>query len=146
MSSSLSPQQRSALMARITRNNTKPELRVRGLLHGLGYRFRIQLSNVPGRPDIAFPRRKKAIFVNGCFWHAHDGCRLFKLPKTRTEFWSQKFAANRERDTRLLAAARSQGWDCIVLWECEILSGSNLSERLVTFLGPTRFLAKADRS
>jgi len=124
-------------MARIRRSNTKPERVVRSLLHALGYRFRIQVRGVPGRPDIALPGRRKAIFVHGCFWHGHEGCRLHHIPKTRPAFWTAKFARNRERDDRLLSAAQQAGWACLVVWECEI-GDSGLKDRLIRFLGPTR--------
>jgi len=130
--------QRSALMARIRRSNTKPELLVRRLLHRLGYRFRVQFRDVPGRPDVAFPNRKKAIFIHGCFWHAHEGCKHNRIPKTRAEFWASKFKRNRERDARLLKEAHKQGWKCMVLWECEIQNVSRTRARLVRFLGKTR--------
>lgn len=125
-------------MARIRRANTKPEMTVRRVLHGLGYRFRLQLSGVPGRPDIAFPKRKKAIFVHGCFWHAHENCPACRIPKTRPDFWAAKLARNRERDTRLLAAARDTGWDCLVVWECEVEPIAALAIRLRSFLGDPR--------
>lgn len=124
-------------MGRIRRAHTTPELQVRSVLHALGYRFRVQMRGVPGRPDVAFPSRRKAIFVNGCFWHAHDGCSLHHVPKTRTEFWTNKFERNRERDARLISAAQAAGWECLVVWECE-LPEPDLDARLVSFLGPTR--------
>lgn len=138
MADRLSPAERSAHMARIKRANTRPELIVRKLLHAMGYRFRIQLKGVPGRPDIAFPRRRKAIMVHGCFWHAHDACPAFHIPKTRTAFWEAKFLANRERDRRLEAAAREAGWDCLTIWECEVGDREDLAARLTEFLGPQR--------
>lgn len=138
MADRITPEQRSAVMARIRRANTKPELTVRRVLHGLGYRFRLQLSGVPGRPDIAFPKRKKAIFVHGCFWHAHEDCPAYHIPKTRPDFWATKFGRNRERDARLLAAARASGWDCLVVWECEVEPVASLSNRLRFFLGNPR--------
>jgi len=125
-------------MGRIRRANTKPELTVRRLLHRLGYRFRVQVAKVPGRPDVALPSRRKAIFVHGCFWHAHENCRLHHVPKTRTAFWIAKFARNKERDRRLLEAARVAGWDCLVVWECES-AGDDLAARLSGFLGPTKW-------
>lgn len=146
MADPLTREQRSAVMARIKRANTRPELVVRRLLHGLGYRFRLQLAGVPGRPDVAFPRRKKAIFVHGCFWHAHEGCTAHRIPKTRPEFWSAKFARNRERDERLLMAARALGWDCLVIWECEAELSAILTKRLRSFLGKPRATATARRS
>lgn len=142
MADRVSPERRSELMSRIRRANTKPELTVRSLLHSLGYRFRVQLKGVPGRPDIALPARKRAIFIHGCFWHAHEGCPDYRLPQTRTDFWRAKFERNRARDARLEAHAREQGWDCLTLWECEIRKSSDLPIRLRNFLGPPR---KSDR-
>lgn len=127
-------------MARIRRADTKPERVVRRLLHKLGYRFRLQLKGVPGRPDIAFIRRRKAIFVHGCFWHAH-GCPSSRLPKTRTAFWANKFDRNQERDARLLAAAESEGWGCLVLWECQLNDERVLRQTVQEFLGPPRWAA-----
>src|SRR3954447_7657446 len=115
----ISPQGRSALMAKIRRANTKPELAVRRILTKLGYRYRIHLAGIPGRPDVAFTARRKAIFIHGCFWHAHDNCHVFKLPKTRRDFWFDKFAKNKARDARLSKAARAAGWKIIVIWECD---------------------------
>ncbi len=122
-------------MARIKRSNTKPERVVRSLLHKLGYRFRTQMKGVPGRPDVAFTKRQKAVMIHGCFWHAHN-CGAFRMPQTRTAFWRAKFAANRERDMRLEKAARAAGWECITIWECEINSEKSLRKRLQSFLGP----------
>ncbi|MYV86684.1 very short patch repair endonuclease [Bradyrhizobium japonicum] len=138
MADRLTKAARSAHMARIRRRDTRPELIVRRLLHRLGYRFRIQLGGVPGRPDVAFTRRKKAIFIHGCFWHAHEKCSLSRIPKTRTRFWTEKFAANRERDRRLEQAAKDAGWKCLVVWECELKEAAWLERNLVKFLGPKR--------
>jgi DNA mismatch endonuclease (patch repair protein) len=133
----LSPEARSALMARIRRSDTKPELIVRRLLHGNGYRFRVQFSPVPGRPDVAFPARRKCIQVHGCFWHAH-GCGLSRVPKTRSAFWEEKFARNRERDRRFEDAASAAGWKTLTVWECETGDIAALRDRLVAFLGERR--------
>jgi len=130
-------------MARIKRSDTRPEKIVRSLLHKLGYRFRIQLKGVPGRPDVAFVKRRVAIMVHGCFWHAH-GCPSANLPKTRAEFWEAKFKANKERDLRLQAAAEAAGWRCLVIWECETKDKAALATRLSADLGPTR-LSRVDR-
>lgn len=130
-------------MARIRRSNTKPEMVVRSLLHRLGYRFRIQLKGVPGRPDVAFTRRRVAIMIHGCFWHAH-GCPSSNMPKTRRSFWQEKFRANRERDARLQAAAEAAGWRCVVLWECETGDIAELQGLLTAELGPPR-LPSGDR-
>ncbi|WP_054312418.1 very short patch repair endonuclease [Mesorhizobium sp. 1M-11] len=133
----LTPKQRSAHMGRIRRANTKPELIVRKLLHRLGYRFRLQWKDAPGRPDIAFPGRRKIIFVHGCFWHQHAGCRLAHVPETRRDFWEAKFARNRARDARDLARAEALGWKVLVLWECEVGAQTALEETLRDFVGPT---------
>lgn len=124
-------------MARIKRSDTKPERIVRGLLHSLGYRFRVQFAKVPGRPDVAFPGRQKCIQVHGCFWHDH-GCALSRKPKTRAEFWEAKFARNRERDARLSKAAADAGWKTLTIWECETRDREALTKRLVMFLGGRR--------
>jgi DNA mismatch endonuclease (patch repair protein) len=142
----LTSAQRSAHMARIRRSNTRPECAVRGLLHGLGYRFRVQFAGVPGRPDVAFPGRRQAIWIHGCFWHAHESCQTWRMPRTRPEFWAAKFARNRERDQRLLDAAVLAGWDCLVLWECELKDGPALARRLQAFLGETNAGPRARRS
>lgn len=129
---------RSELMSRIRRANTKPELVVRHLLHGLGYRFRVQLKGVPGRPDIAFTKRRKAIFINGCFWHAHEGCAHWRMPRSRRAFWEAKLMANRARDQRLIAAAQDAGWACLTIWECEMHDMTKLVARLSKYLGPCK--------
>ncbi|HVW56734.1 MAG TPA: very short patch repair endonuclease [Rhizobiaceae bacterium] len=133
----LSAEERSAHMARIRRSDTKPELVVRSLLHRLGYRFRIQFSKVPGRPDVAFPGRRKCIQVHGCFWHAH-GCSLSRTPKTRIDFWQKKFERNRERDARLEREAAAAGWATLTIWECETRDIAGLTQRLMAFLGDPR--------
>ena len=138
MTDFLSKSARSAHMSKIRRANTRPELIVRRLLHKLGYRFRLQWKAVSGRPDVAFPSRYKAIFVHGCFWHAHEGCPTHRIPKTRTEFWKSKFQKNRERDARQLAAAEKEGWRCLIVWECETSNPTRLEKSLVRFLGPTK--------
>lgn len=135
----LSKDARSRLMSRIRRSGTKPERIVGSLLHGLGYRFRTQFKGVPGRPDIAFPKRRKALMVHGCFWHQHPGCRHARIPATRSAFWKAKFARNRERDARLLEAARAAGWDVMIVWECRTVDGPALTTALADFLGPPRW-------
>lgn len=116
----LSPEQRKRNMSAIKGKDTKPEILLRKLLHSLGYRFRIQRKDLPGRPDIVLPRYKTAIFVNGCFWHRHEGCKLASTPSTNSEFWEKKFAANVERDARNYAALKELGWNVLIIWECEI--------------------------
>lgn len=132
-----SPESRSALMARIGGKNTAPELLVRQLLHSMGYRFRLHRRDLPGTPDIVLPSRKKAIFVNGCFWHAH-GCRIGKPPKSRTEFWLPKLERNRMKDSRNRRDLRAMGWDVLTVWQCQTLSQKRLANRLCSFLGTPR--------
>ena len=133
----LTPEQRSALMARIRGVDTKPELFVRRALHGQGYRFRLHGRGLPGKPDIVFKKRKRAVFVHGCFWHRH-GCKRTTHPKSRQDYWQDKFAKNVARDRRNSALLADDGWDVFVAWECEIDSDETLLQRLMEFLGPPR--------
>jgi len=130
-----SAESRSALMSRIGGKNTAPEMEVRSLLHAFGYRFRVQRRDLPGRPDIVFPSRRKVIFVNGCFWHAH-GCKIGKPPKSRIDYWGPKLEANRDRDTRNKAKLRGAGWKSLTIWQCQIRNLPRLQTRLFSFLGP----------
>lgn len=125
---------RSANMARIGAKDTKPELIVRRLLHSLGYRYRLHRRDLPGTPDICFPSRKKVIFVHGCFWHRHDGCKRTTTPKTRTSFWENKFQQNVVRDRENLESLSDLEWEAIVVWECETDDLEELAPRLVAFL------------
>lgn len=134
----LTSTQRSAHMARIKRANTRPEQIVRKILHEQGYRFRLQWKAAPGRPDVAFPGRRRIIFVHGCFWHQHEGCKLAHVPDTRREFWQAKFNRNRIRDARDLARAEVDGWHTLVVWECETRCTSELAARLRAFVGSVR--------
>lgn len=131
----VTPATRKVMQANKGRD-TKPEMVVRKLLYGLGYRYRVHRKDLPGKPDLAFGPRKKAIFVHGCFWHAHDAaeCRLKGKPKTRTAFWEAKFARNRARDERNLAALRRMGWEPYVVWECGLKDLSRLQAELTAFL------------
>lgn len=125
-----SSKQRSFNMSRIRSPDTKPELLVRSLLHRLGYRFRLHDKKLPGTPDIILPKYKTLIFVHGCFWHRHEGCRFATTPATNTEMWLKKFEENCKRDERNLSRARQQGWDVIIVWECELNNIDELAERL----------------
>ncbi len=107
-------------MSRIRAKNTKPELFVRSMLHRMGYRFRIHLKGLPGKPDIVLPKYHTAIFVHGCFWHGHEGCKDFAPPKTRTEWWLNKINGNKKRDTENITQLGRQGWQVIIIWECEL--------------------------
>lgn len=115
----LSKKQRSWNMSRIRNRDTKPELIVRSLLHKKGYRFRVHRKDLPGRPDIVLPRFKKIIFVHGCFWHRHEGCCYAYNPKTRVDFWQEKFRHNVKRDYEVKKKLLQLGWQVHVIWECE---------------------------
>lgn len=117
-------------MARVKGKNTKPEILVRRALHKLGYRFRLHRRDMPGKPDIVLPKYKTVIFVHGCFWHRHPGCSKASTPKTRVEFWEEKFAANVARDERNLVGIDLLGWQALVVWECETKDLEALSSRL----------------
>ena len=139
----LTPEQRHERMSRVRGRDTKPEMAVRRLLHGLGYRYRLKWPGLPGRPDVIFPGRRKAVFVHGCFWHRHPGCCLARLPKSRLDFWLPKLEGNRERDARNLAALAERGWEAFVVWECELADKVSLRQRLVDFLGGTKRMERA---
>jgi DNA mismatch endonuclease (patch repair protein) len=126
---------RSALMARIRGKGSKPEMVVRKEAHALGYRFRLHQRELPGRPDLTFPKLRKIIFVNGCFWHRHKGCLRATTPKTRAKFWRAKFAANVRRDRQVLSSLRRLGWKVLVVWECQTFEREPLTRRLDRFLG-----------
>lgn len=118
--------------------NTKPEIALRSLVHALGYRFRIHVRSLPGTPDLAFSRRRKVIWLHGCWWHLHPGCRYVVVPKTRTEFWTRKLTRNHERDTEHEASLKAMGWDYLVVWECEMKDSAAVQKRVCEFLGPPR--------
>jgi len=131
MADIISPEQRSALMSRIRGKDTKIELEVRRGLHALGFRYRLGGAGLPGRPDIVLPKYQTVVFVHGCFWHQH-GCHLFRLPKTRTEFWKAKVDANRERDRRNERLLVEAGWNVETVWECQLRGASDAEiERLL---------------
>jgi DNA mismatch endonuclease (patch repair protein) len=112
------PLTRSQMMARVRSADTKPELVLRKALHASGYRFRLHVRSLPGCPDIVMRKHRCAVFVHGCFWHGHEGCRFFRIPKTRPEFWSAKIVANRDRDRRSIEALLGADWRVLVVWEC----------------------------
>lgn len=114
----VSPADRSRMMAGIQGKNTKPELIVRRMLFAMGYRFRLHRRDLPGAPDLVMPGRKVAVFVHGCFWHMHQGCRFAKMPATRPEFWKAKLGANVERDRRAVERLQTLGWRVLCVWEC----------------------------
>ena len=121
---------RSAIMAKVRAKDTKPELEVRRAIHGAGFRFRLHRSDLPGKPDVVFPRHRLALFVHGCFWHRH-GCKRATMPATNREFWSEKFRRTMERDQKALKDLEEIGWDTAVIWECQLEAGiNNLLETL----------------
>ena len=130
--------ERSARMAKIRSKDTKPEVLVRRIAHSLGYRFRLHRKDLPGRPDLVFPSRKSAVFVHGCFWHAHKNCKVANLPKSRTAFWADKFERNRRRDELNERLLKQLGWRVLVIWECETKGQDKLASRLSRFLGAVK--------
>ena len=122
-------------MGRVTAKNTKPEILVRRMLFRLGYRYRLHVASLPGRPDIAFSRKRKVILVHGCFWHQHPGCPKARAPSSRLDYWLPKLARNRERDEATMAALADSGWTVEVVWQCEMRDEAQLSARLSNFLG-----------
>lgn len=130
----LTPERRSSLMSRVKSKNTKPELAVRRLVFAMGFRYRLHDKRLPGKPDMVFPRMRKIVLVNGCFWHWHEGCRFARLPKSRTEFWAAKLARNRQRDAENLAQLEAAGWRVLTVWQCELKDLNELAERLYGFL------------
>ena len=135
----LSPEERSAIMARVRSKDSKPEMVVRRLVHGLGYRFRLHVGGLPGRPDLVFRKRAKVIFVHGCFWHRHgSSCALARLPKSRLEFWLPKLEENKQRDQRNKRALEKAGWKVLTVWECELKDVEHLKGVLEDFLDEKR--------
>ncbi|ATC65473.1 very short patch repair endonuclease [Nibricoccus aquaticus] len=126
----LSTKARSRLMASVRRKDTKPEMLLRRALHKLGYRYRINQRSLPGSPDLVFAKRRVVIFVHGCFWHDHSGCRFATKPKSQAAFWADKFRANKERDSRAYMALKSTGWKTLVVWECA-LKGASLGKTIL---------------
>lgn len=124
-------------MSRVRGRDTKPEMLVRRLTHGMGYRYRLHRRGLPGSPDLVFPSRMKVIFVHGCFWHQHldPGCKLARLPKSKLDFWGPKLETNRERDERNLVLLAELGWDVLVIWECQTKNREELQARIGGFLG-----------
>lgn len=140
MADVVDPATRSRMMAGIRGKDTKPELVLRRLLHKLGFRFRLHRRDLPGRPDIVLPKYRTTVFVNGCYWHGHEDCHLFRLPESRREFWEDKIAANRVRDRRVRECLLDAGWKVVDVWECAVtksrkLSDEELERRLVEAIG-----------
>jgi DNA mismatch endonuclease (patch repair protein) len=130
----VTPARRSEMMSRIRGKGTKPELLVRSTAHRLGFRFRLHVRELPGSPDLVFPRRKTVLFVHGCFWHRHQGCPYCYVPKSNIQFWRQKFEKNIARDERVRTGLEELSWRVAVIWECETADSKSLSNRLKELL------------
>jgi DNA mismatch endonuclease (patch repair protein) len=137
MTDTRTPEQRRRIMQSVGTRDTGPEMTVRRLLFGLGYRYRSNAKNLPGKPDIVFPGRKCAIFVHGCFWHGHV-CRKGHAPKSRLDYWGPKLRANKQRDRVQVLALKSLGWSVTTVWQCETADLEKLRAKLTNFLGGTR--------
>ncbi|MBY5460766.1 DNA mismatch endonuclease Vsr [Rhizobium leguminosarum] len=120
MVDTLTPAQRSERMSRIRSRDTKPEIALRKALHRLGFRFRVHRTGLPGKPDMVLAKYRTVIFVHGCFWHRHEGCKVATTPKSNTEFWNDKFSRNVERDKQVLKQLEDDGWYVVIVWECEL--------------------------
>lgn len=142
MADVLTPEQRRLNMSRIRSKDTKPEMLIRRGLHARGLRYRLQDQSLPGRPDLVFPRYHTAVFIHGCFWHAH-GCALSKLPATRQDFWRAKLTANALRDRKAVDALQAVGWRVLVIWECA-LRGSSRQRESVVLERAAKFIQDSD--
>lgn len=141
----LTRKQRSFCMSCIRKYDTKPELTVRRVVHGLGYRFRLYRTDLPGCPDIVLPRHRKVIFVHGCWWHRHN-CRLGRrIPKSRCDYWLPKLARNKERHKANVRTLRNDGWHVLTIWECQTKDEERLTERILRFLEATRVSCECRR-
>lgn len=133
MTDIVDPETRSRMMSGIRGKNTRPEILVRSLLHRRGFRFRINVRDLPGKPDVVLPKYHAVIFINGCFWHGHD-CSLFRMPGTREDFWKKKIDGNRTRDRKTLEALAGSGWRTGIVWECALRGKDRDPEKVVTLL------------
>jgi DNA mismatch endonuclease (patch repair protein) len=140
MTDTLSPAERARRMAAIGGKNTRPEMAVRRLAHRLGYRYRLHVGKLPGRPDMVFAARRAVIFVHGCYWHRHPdpACPLARLPKSRLEFWLPKLEGNRARDAAVLEQLAARGWRALTVWECELRDMEAVGRAMMGFLGAAR--------
>lgn len=150
MADRLTPEQRRLNMSRIRAKNTAPEWTIRRLLHSRGFRYQLHRRDLPGKPDLVFPRFRTAVFVHGCFWHGH-ACSLFRMPATRTEFWSAKIAVNRERDAAAMTSLKDLGWRSLWIWECALkgrgrLTENRLAELVTAFLNSGAIFEEIDEN
>lgn len=137
MADTVSKKRRSEIMSNIRSKGMAPEMAVRRLVHGMGYRYRLHRKDLPGKPDLVFASRRKAIFVHGCFWHQHDdpACKIARKPKSNKGYWDSKLERNKTRDKEHLESLKKLGWDVLVIWECEILrSNNNIENKISSFL------------
>lgn len=125
-------------MSRVRQRDTLPEITVRRLLFKLGYRYRVNVGGLYGKPDVVFSKKRKAIFVHGCFWHQHKKCSRGKIPKTNLDYWEPKLARNVERDKEVRRKMKSAGWQVLIVWECELKDIAKLASKLIKFLGPPK--------
>ena len=134
MTDTVSPEIRSRIMARVKSKGMKPEMKVRRLLHSLGYRYRLHRADLPGQPDLVFPSRRKVVFVNGCFWHNHSGCSRVRIPAANRDYWLSKLNRNKARDKRNVALLKESGWAVMTVWECQLRDLTTPTEQLIAFL------------
>lgn len=137
MADTISKKKRSEVMAKIRAKNTKPEIAIRSLLHGMGYRFRNHASKLPGKPDVCLAKHRTVIFIHGCFWHNHCRCRDGRLPKSNLAYWRPKIEGNVARDKKHKRALRYRGWRVLTIWECELKNIERLQNKIDKYLrGP----------
>lgn len=129
----INPEKRSWVMAQVRGFNTKPEKIIRSLLHRLGYRFRIHRKDLPGKPDIVLPKFRTVIFVHGCFWHSHPGCKRARIPENNEDYWLQKLNKNKIRDVQNKILLENNGWHVLIIWECELKNMELMQKRLINF-------------
>lgn len=130
----LTPQQRSERMSRVRGKNSNPEMKLRRLVHGMGFRYRLHDGNLPGKPDMVFAGRRAVIFMHGCFWHRHHNCSLARIPKSRVGFWTEKLESNRKRDRRNRDKLKRLGWRVLVVWECQLRNEESTARIVKNFL------------
>lgn len=134
MADTVPPETRSRIMAQVKSKGMKPEMKVRHLLHGLGYRYRLQRADLPGKPDLVFPSRRKIVFINGCFWHNHPDCPRVRIPASNRNYWVSKLQRNQARDERNIGLLKERGWSVMTVWECQLRDMEATTEALIEFL------------
>lgn len=134
LADTLSPSERSERMSRVRGKDSAPEMKLRRLVHGMGFRYRLHVRELPGKPDLVFPSKRAVIFMHGCFWHRHEACKLARLPKSKLDFWRTKLEANKERDLLHKRQLRELGWRVLVVWECEMSNIQQVATRVRDFL------------